>query len=170
MADIPLSGLCWNLISRLLPRYGVFSGHFRFDGGRIFFTTQGVSVEVWRIFLLLLGFWFLKLFLFIYIFLGVGGGGGGCWYIDILTCIEVYLWIDQTKISHIYISNKSESESGQCFILFCDSFLMIENRVMRIKRRISILLILHLDYEERNSETSRCNYVMDKIKTTLGTK
>ncbi len=47
---------------------------------------------------------------------------------------------------------------------------MIENRVMRIKRRISILLILHLDYEERNSETSRCNYVMDKIKTTLGTK
>ncbi len=52
------------------------------------------------------------------------------------------------NISHIYISNKSESESGQCFILFCDSFLMIENRVMRIKRRISILLILHFMRKE----------------------
>ncbi len=26
---------------------------------------------------------------------------------------------------------------------------------------------MHLDYEERKSKTSRCNYVMDKIKITL---
>ncbi len=48
--------------------------------------------------------WFLVFeTIFIYIFF-LGGGGWGCWYIDLLTCIEVYLWIDQTKISHIFIS------------------------------------------------------------------
>lgn len=94
----------------------------------------------------------------------------GFWF---LTCIEVWLWIDQTKLSHIFISVRNLN-LNQYSVLFDfviwyleNSFLMIENEVMRIKRKICILLIMHLDYEERKSETSRCNYVMDKIKITL---
>lgn len=114
--------------------------------------------------MLLLGFWFLKLHFF---FVCV------CWCIDILTCIEVWLWIDQTKLSHIFISVRNLNLNRYSvlfdFVIWYleNSFLMIENEIMRIKRKICILQILHLDYEERKSETSRCNYVMDKIKITL---
>lgn len=79
-------------------------------------------------------------------------------------------WSNKT-LSLIYISQKSESEYSVLFDFVIwyleNSFLMIENEVMRIKRNICILLIMHLDYEERKCKTSRCNYVMDKIKITL---
>ncbi len=66
-----------------------------------------------------------------------------CWCIDILTCIEVWLWIDQTKLSHIFISvrNLNLNRYGVLFDFVIwyleNSFLMIENEVMRIKRKIA---------------------------------